>query len=78
MSFKSHEPKRIIGLVIGAGEINSLPWPAPNRNLVTKCTREHEVKTGGYHRECAIALRYSKTWKTWRDVVGATIRAECG
>ena len=44
MDFQSYSPKRLVGLVTGAGEYTSAPWPRPNRSVVTKATREHSDK----------------------------------
>ncbi len=48
-SFASHSPKRLVGLVTGAGEMNANPWPAPNRSIVSRRTRAAEREEIGWH-----------------------------
>ena len=60
--FKSHEPKRLVGLVTGAGELNSLAWPAPHRGLVTKATREYERGGKAYDKTPTFQSKTPISW----------------
>lgn len=62
-SFKSHEPKRLVGLITGAGEITSAAWPVPNRSIVSKKTREHEQRVVKKHNFTSHPSLGGNSWR---------------